>query len=169
MKQSRLMSFTESLINIAVGLFVAMVANAVILPLLGFPISLQQNLIIAAFMTAISIARSFALRRLFEAMHIRHPLSPGAVALVSERRRQFEEEGWSQQHDLDHRRGEIAQAGAAYLLLAAGKKELARQAWPWHPDDLREKEFRKNVVRGGACALAELDRDDFERKRKGRA
>lgn len=32
MKQSRFMSFTESLINIAVGLGVAMLANAIILP-----------------------------------------------------------------------------------------------------------------------------------------
>lgn len=117
-------------------------------------------------MTVVSIARSFVLRRLFEALHIRHPLSPGALAIVAERRRQVEDEGWGQEHDLDHRRGELSLAGAAYLLLAAGRADLARQAWPWHPADLKEKEFRKNVVRGGACAHAELDRDDYARKRR---
>lgn len=48
MRQSRLMSFVESLINIAVGIGVALVANAIILPALGFPVTLSQNLIIAA-------------------------------------------------------------------------------------------------------------------------
>jgi hypothetical protein len=163
------MSFVESLINIMVGLGVAMVANAIILPLLGFPISFSQNAIIAAFMTVVSIARSYALRRLFEALHIRNPLSSGALAIVAERRRQIEMEGRTIEHDLDHERGELARAGAAYLLLAGDRPTQASNAWPWHREDLKAKEFRKNIVRGCALGLAELDRQDADRKQKGRA
>ena len=50
-------------------------------------------------MTAISIARGFLLRRLFEALHIRRPLSPFMQAVIAERVRQVEVEGWSSEHD----------------------------------------------------------------------
>lgn len=165
MKQSRLMSFIESLINIMVGLGVAMAANAIILPLLGFPISLSQNAIIAAFMTVVSIGRSFVLRRIFEALHIRNPLSPGALAIVAERRRQIEAEGWTPDHDLDHAPGELARHGACYALA------LTRDAhppvhWTWDDAWWKPADFRRNLVKAGALILAELDRADYARKRR---
>lgn len=168
------MSFVESLINIAVGLGVAMAANAIILPALGFPITLSQNMIIAAFMTVVSIARSFALRRLFEALHIRNPLSPGALAIVAERRRQIEAEGWTPDHDLDHKPGELATAGACYAM-ARGTHVLHGEvihapqpaAWRWAPQWWKPADRRRNLVKAGALILAELDRDDYARKRKG--
>ena len=182
MKQSRLMSFVESLINILVGLGVAMVANAIILPLLGFPITLTDNAIIAAFMTVVSIARSFALRRVFEALHIRHPLSPGAMAIVAERRRQIEQEGWTSEHDAKHARGDLARAGAAYALsqrdplplpviiggVAAGQFKLSAQhLWPWPGHWWKPTDTRRDLVKAGALILAELDRDDHARKARG--
>ena len=167
MKQSRLMSLVESVINIAVGLGVAMVANAIILPLVGFPISLAQNAIIAAFMTVISIARSFVLRRLFEALHIRHPLSPAMHAIIAERRRQIEIEGWDNDHDDRHERGELARAGAAYAVSAAGPKTFAfKSIWPWDEEWWKPRDFRRDLVRAGALIIAELDK--FERSRKTR-
>lgn len=178
MKQSRLMSFAESLINIAVGLGVAMLANAIILPALGFPISFAQNAMIAAFMTVVSIARSYALRRLFEAMRIRHPLSPGALAVIAERRRQIEEEGWTPEHDLDHAEGELARAGAAYAIYCARHNEenknkgiftLAMQVWPWGIGWWKPTDFRRDLVKAGALIIAELDRADAERKRGPRS
>lgn len=168
MKQSRLMSFAESLINIAVGLGVAMLANAIILPALGFPISLAQNAIIAAFMTVVSIARSYALRRLFEALHIRHPLSPGALAIIAERRRQIEQEGWTPEHDLAHAPGELAAAGACYACNAGFPTSGVPAHWPWSAEWWKQTDFRRDLVKGGALILAELDRQDTARKTKGR-
>lgn len=179
MKQSRLMSLTESFINIAVGLGVAMIANAIILPALGFPISLAQNAMIAAFMTVVSIARSFALRRLFEAMHIRHPLSPGALAVIAERRRQIEQEGWTPEHDQKHAPGELARAGAAYAVnawlrdargqQARDLKNLPQQIWPWGKSWWKPDSGYRELVKAGALIIAELDRADAERKRGPRA
>lgn len=167
MKQSKFMSSLESLINIAVGLAVAMTANAVILPLVGFPVTLGQNAIIAAFMTVVSFARSYALRRVFEALHIRTPMSPGALAIIAERNRQISQEGWTPEHDLAHRHGELSRAGAAYLLWCAGLPDLARQAWPWALSQFNPKDdHRKNAVRGTSLGLAELDRMQLARKER---
>lgn len=71
-KQSRLMSLTESLVNISIGLAVSLVANALILPLFfGVPVPLIDNLMMAGLYTGVSIIRSYAIRRLFEAIHWR--------------------------------------------------------------------------------------------------
>ena len=68
MTQSRRMSLVESLANVAVGYGVAVAVNAVVLPLFGLPVSLGQTMAIGAIMTAVSVARSYALRRVFEAL-----------------------------------------------------------------------------------------------------
>lgn len=168
MKQSKTMSLVESLINIAVGLGVAMTANAIILPLLGFPISLSQNAIIAVFMTAVSIARSYALRRIFEALHIRKPLSPAMLAVIAERYRQIESEGWSHEHDDGHVAGEIAKAGGCYALHARDGEAISCPAfWPWSPEWWKPADFRRNLVKAAALMLAEIER--FDRSKRKRA
>jgi len=68
MKQSRLMSLIEAIANVAVGYGVAVVAQILIFPIFGLHTTLVQNLKMGAVFTIVSIARSFALRRLFEAM-----------------------------------------------------------------------------------------------------
>jgi hypothetical protein len=165
MKQSKLMSMIETALSTAIGFAVALTTQLLIFPLFGFNPPLSHNLLIGAIFTIVSIARGFLVRRLFEALHIRNPLSAGALAIIAERRRQIEQEGWTAEHDVNHGRGELARAGACYLLMAA-KWPGHAEPWPWHKDDLKEKEFRKNVVRGGALALAELDRFDVERKQR---
>jgi len=175
MKQSKFMSSLESLINIVVGLGVAMTANAIILPLVGFPVTLGQNAIIAAFMTVVSFGRSYVLRRIFEALHIRIPLSPGALAIVAERERQKSVEGWSAEHDLAHKSGELARAGAAYALMPWRRSvgigvsiasEIDRmKIWPWERAWWKPEGDRRDLVKAGALILAELDRMDAERKR----
>src|SRR5690606_26807272 len=102
-------------INIVVGFGISMAAQAVFLPMLGVPVPWHANFIFALIMTAISIVRSFTLRRLFEALHIRRPLSPFMQAVVAERYRQQDVEGWDSAHDDEHARGDLARAGAAYL------------------------------------------------------
>lgn len=60
-------SFIESLINIAIGYVINFTANLLILPLIGFHITVTQNLFIGLLYTIISVARSYVVRRWFEA------------------------------------------------------------------------------------------------------
>lgn len=66
MRQSRRMSFLESLTNVAVGYGVAVTAQIAVFPLFGLHVPLADNLMIGAIFTVISILRSYSLRRLFE-------------------------------------------------------------------------------------------------------
>ncbi|TCP58571.1 hypothetical protein EV663_12118 [Rhodovulum bhavnagarense] len=71
MKQSRAMSLVEAVANVAVGYGVAVVTQILIFPIFGLHTTLAQNLKMGAVFTIVSIARSFALRRLFEAIRVR--------------------------------------------------------------------------------------------------
>ncbi|QDL90372.1 hypothetical protein FDP22_00305 [Paroceanicella profunda] len=71
MKQSRLMSLVESITNVVVGYGVAVVTQILIFPVFGLHTTLAQNLKMGAIFTVVSIARSFALRRVFEAIRMR--------------------------------------------------------------------------------------------------
>lgn len=66
MRQSRTMSFVESIANVIAGYGIALVTQIVVFPLLGLHPTLAQNLRISVVFTGVSIARSFALRRVFE-------------------------------------------------------------------------------------------------------
>ncbi len=66
MKQSRAMSLVESIANVVVGYGVAVATQILIFPVFGLHVTLAQNLTMGAIFTVVSIARSFALRRLFE-------------------------------------------------------------------------------------------------------
>jgi uncharacterized protein (DUF2062 family) len=65
------MSLLEAGANVAVGYGVAVGVQILIFPVFGLHAGLAQNLKIAAVFTAVSIARSFALRRMFEAIRVR--------------------------------------------------------------------------------------------------
>lgn len=67
MNQSRLSSFIEALFNVAIGFAINFVANMLILPLIGFYISVSQNLFIGVLYTVISVARQYVIRRWFNA------------------------------------------------------------------------------------------------------
>lgn len=166
MKQSRTASLIESIVNIVVGFGISLAAQAVFMPLLGVEISLRQNVIFAVIMTAISIARSFALRRLFEALHIRHPLSPAMLAVIAERRRQVEVEGWTPEHDATHPAGDLATAGGCYLVHGHRPDGGLPGDWPWDPEWWKPgDDFRRNLVKGCALGLAEIERFDGQRRR----
>lgn len=68
MKQSRAMSLVEAITNVVVGYGVAVLTQLLVFPLFGLHTTLAENLMIGAILTVVSIARSFALRRLFEAL-----------------------------------------------------------------------------------------------------
>jgi len=71
MKQSRAMSLVESLTNVAVGYGIAVATQILVFPLFGLSTTLAENMAMGAIFTVVSIARSFTLRRLFEAIRMR--------------------------------------------------------------------------------------------------
>lgn len=167
MKQSRFMSMLESIINIAVGFGISLGAQMLFLPMLGVSISFSQNLFFALIMTVISIARSYLLRRVFEALHIRRPLSPFMSAVVAERYRQIEQEGWSAEHDDGHYTGELATAGSFYARHAGlPPGEPPPYGWAWSAHWWKPAGFRRDLVKAAALILAEGEKFDRSRKNK---
>ena len=79
MKQSRLMSLAESLANVLVGYGVAVATQMLVFPLFGLVVTVTENMLIGLIFTAVSIVRSYALRRGFEALRVRQ-LGQHAVA-----------------------------------------------------------------------------------------
>ena len=75
MKQSRLMSLVEAVANVIVGYGIAVVTQILIFPVFGLHTTLAQNLKMGAVFTVVSIARSYVLRRVFEAIRTKKPLS----------------------------------------------------------------------------------------------
>lgn len=66
MNQTRLGSFIEAWVNVAIGFAINYAMNLVILNgVMGMGISLLQNLWIGLMFTVVSVARSYAVRRLF--------------------------------------------------------------------------------------------------------
>jgi hypothetical protein len=90
-------------------------------------------------------------------------LSSGARAVLTERVRQVEEEGWTPEHDDEHDEGMLAQLGACYALHAAGQKDwwirhylLGHEQQSW----FKPREMRRDFVRAAALLLAEIERLD---------
>ena len=68
MRQSRWMSFVESVANVLVGYGVAVLTQMLVFPLFGLRASVSDNLLIGVIFTVVSLARSFTLRRVFEGL-----------------------------------------------------------------------------------------------------
>ena len=69
--QSRWMSLVEAATNIVVGYWLAVLTQVLVFPLVGLRVSLGENLGIGAVFTVVSLIRSFALRRIFNAAAVR--------------------------------------------------------------------------------------------------
>lgn len=63
--QSKKASFVESLVNVAIGYLVALGSQIVVFPLFGIHIPFKDNILIGLWFTAISIVRSYIIRRWF--------------------------------------------------------------------------------------------------------
>lgn len=74
-KQTRKASLVEAILNVAIGYGVALAAQIIVFPWFGIRIGLTENLLIGLIFTVVSIVRSFALRRMFEALRIRGVLA----------------------------------------------------------------------------------------------
>jgi len=71
MKQSPAMSLLEAISNVVVGYGVAVVTQMLVFPVFSLQTTLGQNLKMGLVFTVVSIARSFTLRRVFEAIRVR--------------------------------------------------------------------------------------------------
>ncbi|WP_298952050.1 hypothetical protein [uncultured Methylobacterium sp.] len=71
MTQSRLMSLAEALANNAIAFVISVVANFLVLPVFSLTVTLSQSLGITVTFTAISIVRSYLVRRAFESLRDR--------------------------------------------------------------------------------------------------
>lgn len=105
----------------------------------------------------------------------------GAELIAAERRRQIEVEGYTAEHDAQHRPGEFTHAAGAYLYsalqqidpLCGWTREMVEEIaldrgllqWPWDAPGYRPKGPLSDLVRAGALIAAEIDRrkaDDDE-------
>lgn len=65
MRQTRTASLLEATTSVAIGFAVSVGITAVVMPAYGHAVSLADNLQITAIFTAASIARGYAVRRIF--------------------------------------------------------------------------------------------------------
>ena len=106
--------------------------------------------------------------------------------IAAERQRQRDVEGWSEQHDDAHTRGEIAEAAAAYAVRASGNDEvyaalgrrplhaksnagwvtLSGLLWPWDRKWWKPTNRRQDLVKAGALIVAEIERLDRAAKNR---
>lgn len=68
MSQTKIGSFAEAWLNIAVGFGINFAANLVVLPQFGFPVTPGAAFGIGLVFTVISLARSYILRRWFNGL-----------------------------------------------------------------------------------------------------
>ncbi|HWK44896.1 MAG TPA: hypothetical protein VNT30_09255 [Stellaceae bacterium] len=87
-----------------------------------------------------------------------------SAALLNERNRQVDVEGYSTDHDDLHGYRQLAAAAGAYALSASGADE-AKHQWPWQMAEFNPKDPRRDLVRAGALILAAINA--FDRKAAG--
>ena len=65
MSQSRSQSVLEAIANVLVGWVVAVTIQLICFPILGLQATVAQNALLGAIFTAVSLVRSYLLRRAF--------------------------------------------------------------------------------------------------------
>jgi hypothetical protein len=84
--------------------------------------------------------------------------TPAALAVLGERHRQQQEEGWSLEHDDAYRGEELRWAAVCYALYM--KQQNPPAFWPWPPEWWKPRDRRANLVRAAALLIAEIERID---------
>lgn len=101
-------------------------------------------------------------------------LSKAFSDVLTERGRQMTEEGWTFEHDDQHKNGEMARAAACYAWAAALSNDVRalmsdtewseavvfRRLWPWDAAWWKPKDRRRDLVRAAALIVAEIERLD---------
>ena len=65
-QQTKKKSLIESTVQTLIGLGTSILVQITIYPLMGIPVTFEQNLIITAVFFVVSIVRGYLVRRLFE-------------------------------------------------------------------------------------------------------
>jgi hypothetical protein len=122
---------------------------------------------------------------------ISQPASPETLKVVeavfAERLRQISQEGWTPQHDGEHKAGELARAAACYAApddiswtdnfgrpldedgntrpMSDGEKKRSWSydralRWPWAKQWWKPKDRRRDLIRSAALLVAEIERLD---------
>ncbi|HYM31845.1 MAG TPA: hypothetical protein VEU47_11120 [Candidatus Cybelea sp.] len=170
MKQTRLMSILETALSTAIGFAVALATQLLVFPRFGFHPAITDNLAITLIFTVVSVARQYVMRRVFEALHIRKPMSAFMQAVLHERFAHVDREGFDAAHDDAHAPGELARAGASYAIHAGCKATgLLPVYWPWSAEWWKPADFRRDLVKAAALIIAEGDKFERNRKDKRRA
>jgi hypothetical protein len=87
----------------------------------------------------------------------------GVHRIAVERRQQIRLYGWTGQHDLQKKTGELTRGAIAYAAKALGITEIP-DLWPWskdcdrRPDDPTRGEQITQLAKAGALIAAEIDR-----------
>ena len=109
-------------------------------------------------------------------------LSKAMIDVMNERARQQDVEGWTPEHDDQHRGGQMALAAGCYAMFASasdsnraatdlsgGLTTLGKplrgwaawlQLWPWDRAWWKPTDRRRDLVKAGALILAEIERLD---------
>lgn len=169
MKQSKLMSWVETCLNTGIGFAIAIATQLLVFPLFDYDPPLSTNFKIALIFTVVSIVRGYVVRRLFEALHIRVPMSSFATAALRERVRQQTDEGYSLSDDDGLPPGDLALAGACYAEAAGAPVGRAPIDWPWKDELWKPAGFRKDLVKACALIIAEGEKFDRSSKQKRRS
>lgn len=69
MSQTKKQSAIEAVANVVVGFSITFTANAMLFPLFGWVISVEQNIGLGVCYTVISLVRSYCLRRFYNWWH----------------------------------------------------------------------------------------------------
>jgi hypothetical protein len=97
-----------------------------------------------------------------------------AKEIADERCRQRAQEGWTDQHDDEHRHGEMLVAAWCYMEHAWKNSDATPEAyaywpldsmhppglWPWHESWWKPKSPRRDLIRAAALIVAEIERLD---------
>jgi len=86
-------------------------------------------------------------------------VSPVAMAMVMERLRQQEGEGYSQDWDQQYTGGELIRAAGCYVFQAAGIQPFAYQRfWPWPAHPMKRCDASESINKAVALLIADRER-----------
>ena len=89
----------------------------------------------------------------------------GAYLIQKERERQIEEEGYTDEHDLNHNIDDFVKAAISYAIVDLDKEkggDYGYAWWPWEEIYWKPKDRKRNLVRAGALIAAAIDRLENE-------
>ena len=102
-----------------------------------------------------------------------HGQIAAAEGVLAERKRQIEAEGWTAEHDDEHRDDQIVVAAISYAFAAVwadddGATDHTKRPaliWPWSVTSWKPKNRRRDLERAAALLLAEIERLDRAARR----